>query len=250
MSEAQWRSSLATYVLPAIGSKRVDEITTADVMACLAPIWTTKAETAKRVRQRIRAVMKWAPRVTARTTPPQRGAQRAVRQTGRVRTAGAWMVGGRFGPAVGWEHSVLVSWWRVRGCRLGPLLGVVIAVLLVLSVAAHPGTSVALPSGVSDGDHLNLSGVAAGSGDLASGGGLSGGGFGVPVAFVLSGGVAGGGPLFAQGTENPPAANAFPLLAQAARVRVGYVPVGKWSAGAPTSSGRRLVRWVGRFASC
>ena len=59
-SEAQWRSSIEAYVLPAIGSKRVDEITTSDVMACLTPMWTTKAETAKRVRQRISAIMKWA----------------------------------------------------------------------------------------------------------------------------------------------------------------------------------------------
>ena len=58
-SEGQWRSSLATYVLPAIGSKRVDEVTSADVMACLSPIWTSRPETAKRVRQRIAAVMKW-----------------------------------------------------------------------------------------------------------------------------------------------------------------------------------------------
>ena len=59
-SEAQWRSSLATYVLPTIGSKRVDEVTSADVMSCLSPIWTSRPETARRVRQRIAAVMKWA----------------------------------------------------------------------------------------------------------------------------------------------------------------------------------------------
>ncbi|MCY4621204.1 MAG: integrase arm-type DNA-binding domain-containing protein [bacterium] len=59
-SEGQWRSSLATYVLPAIGSKRVDQVTSADVMDCLSPIWATRPETAKRVRQRIAAVMKWA----------------------------------------------------------------------------------------------------------------------------------------------------------------------------------------------
>lgn len=59
-SEGQWRSSLATYVLPAIGSTRVDEVTSADVMNCLSPIWTSRPETAKRVRQRIAAVMKWA----------------------------------------------------------------------------------------------------------------------------------------------------------------------------------------------
>ncbi len=59
-SEGQWRSSLATYVVPVIGTKGVDEVTTADVMACLVPIWSTKAETARRVRQRLSAIMKWA----------------------------------------------------------------------------------------------------------------------------------------------------------------------------------------------
>ena len=59
-SEGQWRSSLATYVVPVIGAKGVDEVTTADVMACLVPIWSTKAETARRVRQRLSAIMKWA----------------------------------------------------------------------------------------------------------------------------------------------------------------------------------------------
>lgn len=59
-SEGQWRSSLGTYVLPAIGSMRVDEVTSADVMDCLSPIWNSRPETAKRVRQRIAAVMKWA----------------------------------------------------------------------------------------------------------------------------------------------------------------------------------------------
>ena len=59
-TEEDWRSSLGTYVLPAIGSMRVDEITTADVMNCLVPIWNTKADTARRVRQRVARVMKWA----------------------------------------------------------------------------------------------------------------------------------------------------------------------------------------------
>jgi len=53
-----------------IGAKRVDEITTADVMACLAPIWTTKAETAKPVRQRISTIMKWAIAEGRRTDNP------------------------------------------------------------------------------------------------------------------------------------------------------------------------------------
>ncbi len=58
-TEGDWRSSLGTYVLPAIGSMRVDEITSADVMNCLIPIWAVKADTARRVRQRIARVMQW-----------------------------------------------------------------------------------------------------------------------------------------------------------------------------------------------
>ena len=58
-SEEQWRSSLRTYAYPRFGNKRVDLITTADVMACLVPIWHEKPETASRVKQRIGAVMKW-----------------------------------------------------------------------------------------------------------------------------------------------------------------------------------------------
>ena len=59
-SAAQWRASLRDYAVPKLGRKCVDAITTADVMAVLLPIWSTKRETAKRVRQRIGAVMKWA----------------------------------------------------------------------------------------------------------------------------------------------------------------------------------------------
>ena len=58
-TEGDWRSSLGTYVLPAIGSIRVDEITPADVMDCLSPIWNAKPETARRVRQRVARVMRW-----------------------------------------------------------------------------------------------------------------------------------------------------------------------------------------------
>ncbi len=59
-SAEQWESSLRQYAFPRLGAKCVDTITTADVMAVLVPIWTDKAETARRVRQRISAVMKLA----------------------------------------------------------------------------------------------------------------------------------------------------------------------------------------------
>lgn len=57
---AQWESTLATYAFPVIGRMAVDAITSADLMNVLAPIWTSKAETASRVRQRIETVMDWA----------------------------------------------------------------------------------------------------------------------------------------------------------------------------------------------
>ena len=59
-SEHQWRASLRDYAMPRLADKPVDEIDTADVMAVLLPIWSAKRVTAKRVRQRIAAVMKWA----------------------------------------------------------------------------------------------------------------------------------------------------------------------------------------------
>ncbi len=59
-TEQQWRSSLRAYVYPKIGHKTVDKITTTDVMAILLPIWNEKRVTAKRVRNRISAVMRWA----------------------------------------------------------------------------------------------------------------------------------------------------------------------------------------------
>ena len=58
--EANWRRSLSQYAYPPLGAKLVSEITSLDVMALLVPIWTEKRETAKKLRQRIGAVMKWA----------------------------------------------------------------------------------------------------------------------------------------------------------------------------------------------
>ena len=59
-SEQLWRSSLRDYALPRLGTRPVDRIHTSDVMAVLLPVWNEKRETAKRVRRRISAVMRWA----------------------------------------------------------------------------------------------------------------------------------------------------------------------------------------------
>lgn len=56
----QWLSTLETYAFPTFGSKPVGEVEPADVLRALTPIWMTKPETARRVRQRIRVVLDWA----------------------------------------------------------------------------------------------------------------------------------------------------------------------------------------------
>jgi len=54
--KAQWKSTLENYAAP-LRAKPVDIIGTDDVLAVLKPIWTTKAETASRVRARIEKVL-------------------------------------------------------------------------------------------------------------------------------------------------------------------------------------------------
>lgn len=56
----QWSSTLAQYVYPGIGHKRVNDITSADIEAVLRPLWNRITETGSRVRSRIAAVMDYA----------------------------------------------------------------------------------------------------------------------------------------------------------------------------------------------
>jgi integrase len=56
----QWINTLIDHAFPAIGSKPVDAIGTPEVLSVLSPIWTTKPETARRVKQRITTILDWA----------------------------------------------------------------------------------------------------------------------------------------------------------------------------------------------
>jgi integrase len=60
-------TSLTMYVFPVMGDKRVDRIETADVLRALSPIWLSKPETARRVRQRMAIVLDWAKAAGHRT---------------------------------------------------------------------------------------------------------------------------------------------------------------------------------------
>ena len=58
--ESTWIRSLETYAFPRIGGRLVSEVTSGDVLEVLTPIWHEKAQTARRVRQRIGTVLEWA----------------------------------------------------------------------------------------------------------------------------------------------------------------------------------------------
>ncbi len=56
----EWLASLRRVAFPRIGKVAVSEISSADVLEILTPIWHRKADTARRVRLRLRAVLEWA----------------------------------------------------------------------------------------------------------------------------------------------------------------------------------------------
>ena len=56
----QFKSTLTHYVTPKLGRRPVNDIQTTDILSVLQPIWVEKNETARRVKQRIGTVMKWA----------------------------------------------------------------------------------------------------------------------------------------------------------------------------------------------
>ncbi len=65
-----WLRSLERYAFPRIGKRPVSEVTSADVLEILAPIWHSKAETARAVRQRLRTVLEWAVAMEWRSDNP------------------------------------------------------------------------------------------------------------------------------------------------------------------------------------
>ena len=67
---SQWEGSLRDHAFPELAGVTVDRVTTADMMAVLLPLWTSKYVTARKVLHRISAVMKWAMAQGYRTDNP------------------------------------------------------------------------------------------------------------------------------------------------------------------------------------
>ena len=56
---AQFITTLETYAFPVVGNLSVAEINSSHILRILSPIWVTKTETAKRVRQRLSTVFNY-----------------------------------------------------------------------------------------------------------------------------------------------------------------------------------------------
>ena len=57
---AGWIQTLQRHAFPKLGPILLDKIDRRDVLEVLTPIWTTRPETARRVRQRMRTIFRWA----------------------------------------------------------------------------------------------------------------------------------------------------------------------------------------------
>ena len=56
---SNWIQMMERHAVPTLGSMAIDRIDRADVLAVLQPIWTTRPETARRIRQRLRSIFAW-----------------------------------------------------------------------------------------------------------------------------------------------------------------------------------------------
>jgi integrase len=106
-----WLNSLTTHAA-AIWNKPVDSITRADVLAVLSPIWTTKPETAGRLRQRIEAILDAATSRELRTGEnPARwkgGLSALLSPTVKVKAANNKGAPVEHHPAVPWKQAPAV----------------------------------------------------------------------------------------------------------------------------------------------
>ena len=55
-----WISSIELYANPSIGSRPIDTLGVPDMLLVLSPIWTSKHETASRLKQRLSTIFDWA----------------------------------------------------------------------------------------------------------------------------------------------------------------------------------------------
>ena len=57
---AQWRNTIETYAIPIVGRKKISDITRADILKIIEPMWETKTHTASRLLGRLERIMEYA----------------------------------------------------------------------------------------------------------------------------------------------------------------------------------------------
>ena len=67
---SEWLSSLERHAFPGLGHLAVCDVTSADVLGALRKVWHVRPETARRLRQRISAVLEWAVAMDFRADNP------------------------------------------------------------------------------------------------------------------------------------------------------------------------------------
>lgn len=92
-------ATLETYAFPKMGRLKVQDVTTADVLAVLMPIWTTIPESARRVRQRSGTVQIWAIAQGWRQDNPTENISRALPKVSKAQ-----------------EHRKALPYAEVAGC--------------------------------------------------------------------------------------------------------------------------------------
>jgi integrase len=130
--QAQWIRTLEVFVFPMIGDRLVSDIEGPAIRDVLAPIWLSRPETARRVRQRIGTVLDWAyAKGYRRTEAPMRslskGLPRQPRKSGHFEAMPfadipAFVASLRERKSVGrlaleWLILTAARSGEVRGCR-------------------------------------------------------------------------------------------------------------------------------------
>ena len=67
-----WIQTLERHIFPVIGDVPINEVSRADVLAALRPIWWTLPDTARRLRLRVRRVLDWAVESDLLSVNPER----------------------------------------------------------------------------------------------------------------------------------------------------------------------------------
>ena len=114
--EAIWRRRLDAYLLPKLARRRIDQITTADLMGVLVPIWQDKHETARRVRFIASAVFKVAISEGHRQDNPAETVRAALPKPGRVAEHHKALPHGEVPAALAKVQASKRAWWGTKAC--------------------------------------------------------------------------------------------------------------------------------------